>query len=329
MHRRRDFLIVFGSLAATSSITAFAQQRDKIYRIGYLSAPTRESVQRTLDAFLRKLRDLGWVEGKNLIIEYRWAEGDFARLPALAAELVQRNVDLIVAPASSAAVAAKKATSRIPIVMVFPADPVELGLVASLNQPGGNITGTTFTAGLGFSGKLLEILKQAIPYAVKVAILGNPADPFHVSQMRELDAAAASLSIRLQAFDAPDSAHLDKVFSTMARQQIDALLIATASSLLPDRNKLAELAVKERLPMIGPLREFAEAGGLLSYGVNMTDFVERAAVYVDKILKGAQPADLPVEQPTKFELVINLKTAKALGIALPPVLLARADVVIE
>jgi putative ABC transport system substrate-binding protein len=306
-----------------------AQQIGKVYRIGYLSSPTRESVQRTLEAFLQRLRELGWVEGDNLIIEYRWAEGNVGRLPDLAAELVDGKVDLIVAPATSAVLAAKNATSRIPIVMIFPGDPVEHGLVASLNQPGGNVTGTTFTAGPGISGKLLEILKQAIPHAARVAILANPADPSIIPQMRELNIAAGLLSIRLQSFDAVDPEEFDKIFAAMAGEPIEAILIATTATLLPHRTKLAQLAVKARLPTITGFREFAEAGSLLSYGVNMADFVGRAAVYVDRILKGAQPADLAIEQPTKFELVINLKTAKDIGIEIPAALLARADEVIE
>jgi len=326
--KRREFVVALPTALALSS-AGFAQQDRKPFRVGYLSAPTQESVQRTLDGFLRKLRDLGWIEGTNLVIEYRWAEGDVARLPEFAADLVQRNVDLIVAPATSAAIAAKNATSRIPIVMVFPGDPVELGLVASLNQPGGNVTGTTFTAGPGFLGKVLDILKQAIPYAATVGILSNPADPGFVSQMRQLDAAASLLRIRLQPFETPGPAWLDTVFASIAEQHLDGLLIATSATLLPVRSKLAELAIKGRLPTIAAVREFAEAGTLLSYGVNMTDFVGRAAVYVDKLLKGAQPANLAVEQPTKFELIINLKTAKALGLSIPPSLLARADEVIE
>lgn len=322
-------MVFLGGLAVVLPVSTRAQQKDRIYRIGYLSAPTRESVRRTLDSFLQKLRVLGWVDGANLSIEYRWADGDIARLPQLAAELVQSNVDLIVAPSSSAAVAAKNATSRIPIVMIFPAEPVELGLVASLSQPGGNVTGTSFTAGAGYAGKVLETLKQAVPDIRKVGALGSLAEPSFRSQLVELDAAAASLGIALQSFDVLGPEQLDGIFSTLAAQQIDALLIVSSSPLVPHRKKLAELAIRGRLPIVGSIREFPEAGMLLSYGVNMSDFVGRAAVYVDKILRGAQPADLAVEQPTKYELVINLKTAKALGITISPQVLARADEVIE
>ena len=308
-------------------VAAVAQQAARVYRIGYLSAPSRESVQRGLDAFLQRLQELGWVDGKNLAIEYRWAEGHVGRLPELAAELVERKVDLIVAPATSAALAAKAATSRIPIVMIFPGDPVELGLVASLNQPGGNVTGTTFAAGPGIIGKLLEILKQAVPQVTNVAVIGNPDDPSLAPQMRELRSGADSLSMRLQLFEAHGPKDFDSAFAAMAQSRADALVIG--GTFVPHRVKVAELAAKARLPTISSLREFTETGSLLSYGVNLAAFAGHAAVYVDKILKGARPADLPVEQPTKFELVINLKAAKLLGLEIPPTLLARADEVIE
>ena len=324
--RRRDFISILGGAAATWPAVAHA---NRVYRVGYLSAPSRESVQRTLEAFLRRLRELGWVEGVNLTVEYRWADGDIARLPQLAAELVQNNVDLIVAPSTSAVVAAKNATGRIPIVMVFPAEPVELGLVTSLSRPGGNITGTSFTAGAGYAGKVLETLKEAVGDIRKVGALGSLAEPSFRSQLTELDAAAASLGIQVQDFNVSSSDELDGIFSKLAPQQIDALLIISSSALMPHRRKLAELATRGRLPIIASLREFPEAGALLSYGVNMSDFVRRAAVYVDKILRGAQPADLAVEQPTRYELVINLKTAKALGVTSSPLVLARADEVIE
>jgi len=286
-------------------------------------------VQRTLDAFLRKLRELGWVEGGNLVIEYRWADGDIARLPELAAELVRQNVELIVAPNTAAAVAAKNATSTIPIVMVFPSEPVQLKLVSSLSQPGGNVTGTTFTAGPGFAGKVLDTLKQAVPAISTVGALGDPADPGAASQSESLQAAAMALGIKLEWFDVSGPDKLDQTFAVLASRRVDALLINASGTLVPHRNKIAALAIERRLPMIAYLREFAEAGALLTYGVNMTEFVGRSATYIDKILKGAQPADLPVEQPTKYELLVNLRTANALGITISPAILARADEVIE
>jgi putative ABC transport system substrate-binding protein len=330
MNRRNAGLALLGLLAlGAAPLAAEAQQAGKVYRIGYLSAPTRASVENGLQAFLRALRELGWVEGQNLIIEYRWAEGKVERLPDLAAELVRRKVDLIVAPAGSAALAAKNATSSIPIVMIFPSDPVEMGLVASLSRPGGNITGTTFTPGPEIFGKQLQILKEAIPHVSRVAILWNPADPSFALQMRELEGAARSLRIRLQHVEARGPEEFASAFAAMARERADALLVNGTSTFLAHRATLAELAVKGRLPTMYSFRENVEAGGLMAYAVNMADFVGRAAVYVDKILKGAKPADLPVEQPTKFELVINLKTAKALGLTIPQSLLLRADEVIQ
>jgi putative tryptophan/tyrosine transport system substrate-binding protein len=331
MNRRNAaFALLLGLLGfAVAPRAAEAQQAGKVYRIGYLSTPTRASVEHGLQAFLRKLRELGWVEGQNLTIEYRWAEGNVERLPAFAAELVRLKVDLIVAPAGSAALAAKNATSSIPIVMIFPSDPVEMGLVASLRRPGGNITGTAFTPGPEIFGKQLQILKETIPRASRVAILSNPADPSFATQVREVEATARSLRMRLQHVEARGPEEFDSAFAAMAQERAEALLVAGTSTFLAHRARLAELAVKGRLPTMHSFRENVEAGGLMAYAVNMTDFIGHAAVYVDKILKGAKPADLPVEQPTKFELVINLKTAKALGATIPPSVLARADEVIQ
>jgi putative ABC transport system substrate-binding protein len=278
---------------------------------------------------LRALRDLGWVEGQNLIIEYRWAEGKVERLPDLAADLVRRKVDVIVAPAGSSALAAKNATSSIPIVMIFPSNPVEMGLVASLSRPGGNITGTTFTSGPEIFGKQLQILKETIPRASRVAVLWNPADPSFATQKSEVEGATRSLGIRLQIAEARGPEEFDSAFAAMARERAHALLVGGTSTFLVHRTRIAELAVKGRLPTMCNFREIVEAGGLMSYAVNMRDFVGRAAGYVDKILKGAKPADLPIEQPTKFELVINLKTAKALGLTIPQSVLGRADEVIQ
>ena len=331
MNRRDAGLAVLGLLAfgVVAPRGILAQQASRAYRIGYLSTPTRESVENGLQAFLRKLRELGWVDGQNVVIEYRWADGNVERLPDLAAELVRLKVDVIVAPAGSAALAAKNATSSIPIVMIFPSDPVEMGLIASLRRPGGNVTGTTFTPGPEIFGKQLQILKEAIPGTSRVAILSNPADLSFALQIREVEAAAQSLRIRIQHVEARGPEQFDSAFAAMARERADALLVNGTSTFLAFRASLAELAVKGRLPTMYSFRENVEAGGLMAYAVNMRDFVERAAPYVDKILKGAKPADLPVEQPTKFELVINLKTAKALGLTIPPSLLARAHQVIE
>src|SRR5437868_6518941 len=250
MNRRKAALALFVAVAGFGAAPRFAQaqQAGKVYRIGYLSTPTRESVENGVNAFLRKLRELGWVDGQNVNIEYRWAEGKVERLPDLAAELVRRNVDVIVAPAGSAALAAKNATSSIPIVMIFPSDPVEIGLVASLRRPGGNITGTTFTPGPEIFGKQLQILKEAIPHASRVAILSNPADPSFALQVRQVEETARSLGIRLQHVDARGPEEFDSAFAAMERERADALLVTASSTFLAHRSRLAELAVKRRLP---------------------------------------------------------------------------------
>jgi putative tryptophan/tyrosine transport system substrate-binding protein len=326
---RRTFIRTLTGSLLVAPLTAKTQQAGKVYRVGYLSAPTRASVEQALQAFLRALRDLGWVVGQNFIIEYRWADGKIERLPDLAAELVQLKVDLIVAPAASAALAAKNATSNIPIVMIFPSDPVGLGLVASLSRPGGNITGTTFTPGLEIFGKQLQILKQTIPQASRVAFLSNPADPAFAFQAREVESAARTLGIHLQYVEAHGPEEFDTAFAAMARERAEAILVGSEATFLVSRARIAELAVKGRLPTMCSYRESVEAGGLMAYAVNMSDFIGRAASFVDKILKGAKPANLAVEQPAKFDLSINLKTAKALGLTIPQSVLARADEVIQ
>jgi len=328
---RRDagHALLLGLLAVGVPPRAHAQQPGKVYRIGYLSAPTRKSVENALEAFLRALRELGWVDGQNLIIEYRWAEGRIERLPELAAELVRRNVDLIVAPAASAALAAKTTSSSIPIVMMFPNDPVAAGLVTSLRNPGGNVTGTTFTPGPEIYGKQLQLLRESIPHASRAAILWNPADAATPLQLREVEGAARSLGIRLQRAEARGPEEFDAAFTAMARERAEALIVANNATFLVHATRVAELALKGRLPTMFSYRENVEAGGLMAYAINMYDFIGRAAAYVDRILKGAKPAELPVEQPTKFELMINLKTAKALGLTIPQPVLARADAVIH
>jgi putative ABC transport system substrate-binding protein len=328
---RRDAAraLLVGPLAiGATPLVGLAQQTGKVYRIGYLSTPTRDSVGRGVDAFVRKLRELGWIEGQNLTIEYRWAEGNVERLPELAADLVQRKVDLIVAPAGSAALAAKKATSTIPIVMIFAIDPVDAGLVASLNRPGGNVTGTTFTPSVKLYGKQVEILKEALPHVSRIAYLRNPVDT-NAQASQEVETAARDLHVRLQYVDARNAEELDGAFAAIARERSDALLISPSSTFIAQRTRVGDLALKARLPAMSNIREMVEAGILMAYGVNMADFVGRAATYVDKILRGAKPADLPVEQPAKFELAINLRTARAIGLALPQSLLLRADEVIQ
>ena len=331
MNRRRAALAMLAGIASArfGVPRAAAQQPGRTYRIGYLSTPNRASVARGVDAFVQALATLGWVEGRNLGIEYRWAEGDIDRLPQLAAELVRLKVDVIVAPAGSAALAAKAATTSIPVVMIFAADPVGMGLVASLQHPGGNVTGTTFAPGRDIFGKQLQLLKEAIPQASRVAFLWNPVDASSAFQLAAVESAATSLRVPLQRVEARGPEDFDKAFAAMAKAQADALLVGATSTYLVHQARLAELALRGRLPTMLSYREGVEAGGLMAYAVNMADFVGRSAAYVDKVLKGAKPADLPVEQPTKFELVINLKTAKALGIVVPPTLLQRADEVLR
>ena len=331
MNRRHAPLALLFGLLPLIATPALAQapQAGRVYRVGYLSAPSRESVAQGVDAFLRRLRELGWVEGENLVVEFRWAEGKVDRLPELAADLVRRKVDVIVAPAGSAVLAAKNATSSIPIVMIFPNDPVQSGFVASLARPGGNITGTTFTPGPEIFGKQVQILKEAVPHMSRVAILSNPADPEAARQVAEVEGAARSLGMRPQRVEARGAEDFAGVFAAMARERAEGLFICGGSTFLVHRVRLAELAVGSKLPTMWSFRESVEAGGLVAYAVNMAGFVGRAAEYVDKILRGVKPADLPVERPSKFELIINLKTAKSLGVTIPPSLLLRADDVIR
>ena len=271
MNRRDSVLALLAVGGAIASRAAVAQQAGRVHRIGYLSAPTRESVKHVLAAFVKALHDLGWVEGENLVIEYRWADGKVERLPGLAADLVRRKVDLIVAPATSAALAARDATSSIPIVMIFANDPVAQGLVSSLRNPGGNITGTTFTAGAEIFGKQLQILKEAVPSASRVAVLSNPMDP-NVVQMKEVESAARSLGIGLQRFEARGPEEFERAFDAMARERVEALLVGGTSTLMPHRLRLAELAMKARLTMCN-FREMVEAGCLMAYGINMSAFM--------------------------------------------------------
>jgi putative ABC transport system substrate-binding protein len=280
--------------------------------------------------FLRALRDLGWIEGRNLLVEWRWADGKVERLSGFAAELTKLNVDLIVAPQSDSALAAKRATRTIPIVHVVAGDPVADGLVTSVARPGGNVTGLTATPSPEIVGKGLELLKQATG-ASRVAVLWNPARNYPAVglALREVNTAARVLGVQLQVLEARGPDQFEPAFVSMVRGQAAALLTLTDSMFWLHRRRLAELEAKHRLPTMHDLREFVEAGSLMSYGPDLADLFRRAATYVDKILKGAKPADLPVEEPTKFDFVINLKTAKTLGLTIPQSLVLRADQVIE
>jgi putative ABC transport system substrate-binding protein len=323
--KRREFITLLGGTAATWPLTARAQQGPRTYRLGYLS---NAKLPHLIAALQAGLRDLGYVEGQNLMIEYRFAEERAATLDTLAAELVQLRPDAIVTVATDASLAAKRATTTIPIVMSTVGDPLRLGIVASLARPGGNMTGVTLY-GSELAGKRLEVLKEAIPNIARVAVLGNPSNPSNEYYWQETQSAGRKLVIDVQRFNVKAPNELPAEFSNMTRNGAVALDVLSDPLFNGARQQIIGLAADHRLPAIYEAREFAEAGGLISYGPNIAELTRRSAAFIDKVLKGVNPADLPVEQPTKFELVLNVKTAKALGLTLPPMLLARADEVIE
>jgi len=328
--RRREVLTLLGGAAVAWPLAAHAQQQaGTVPRIGFLGLTSPSDRPSLLDAFRQGLRELGWVEGQNIVIDYRYAEGRVDRLPDLAAELVRLKVDLIVSEGTQGVTAARNATETIPIVMITVRDPVGTGLIASLARPGGNVTGMSGSAGLEIVAKQLELLKETVPKIRRVAILSNPANAYHPLANREVTVAARSLGVQLQLLEARGPTEFDGAFAAMATERAGGLLVVSDAIFNSNRTRLADLAARSRLPAAYGVRESVEAGGLMSYGTSFLDLYRRGAAYVDKILKGAKPADLPVEQPTKFELVINLKTARALGLEVPPTLLARADEVIE
>jgi putative tryptophan/tyrosine transport system substrate-binding protein len=327
---RRTFLAGTGAVLLAAPLAAEAQQAAKVARIGYLAANLGAN-RELLEAVRQGLRDLGYVEGRNLVIEYRSAEGQPERLPSLAAELVALKVDVIVTSGTPQALAAKQATRTVPIVFAGVSDPVRSGLVTSLAQPGGNATGSSLLAP-ELVGKSLEQLKQAVPGVSRVAVLWQPGalgERTDKEMVKGADVAARTLGVRPQFVEARGPANFDRAFSDMTKAHAGGLVVLSTPMFASERRRLVALAAKNRLPAVYPLREYVDAGGLMAYGPNAVDMYRRAATYVDKILKGAKPADLPVEQPTKFELVINLKTAKALGLTIPQSVLARADEVIQ
>jgi len=326
---RRAFIGTLAGALIAAPLAARAQQPRKVPRLGILITNSQASTSTQVEAFRQGLRERGYVEGQNVVIEYRFGDGEPARLPKLAAELVGLNVDLIVTGGSSPTRAAQQATRTIPIVMTIVGDPIASGLIASLARPGGNITGLTqISAELG--GKRLELLKEAFPRISRVAVLVDPASTARGGIASGTRTAAEALGVKLLALELrgpnPD---LDGAFRTAKSERVGALLVAAGAAQSLHRRRVVDLAAKNRLPAMYASREFVDAGGLMAYGPNVADLYRRAATYVDKILKGAKPADLPVEQPTKFELVINLKTAKALGLTIPPSVLGRADEVIQ
>ena len=322
-------LAVLAVSLLAAPLAAHAQQAGKVPRIGFLSATSASDRPPLLDAFRQRLRELGWVEGQNIVIDYRYAEGRFDRLPDLAAELVRLKVDLIVSAGTQGVTAAKNATKTIPIVMIGVRDPVGAGLIASLARPGGNITGVSGSAGLEIVAKQLELLKETVPKIRRVGILSNPDNAYHQLALKEVNVAARSLEVQLLLLEARGPNEFDGAFAAMAKERAGALLVLSDAIFNAHRTRLANLAATSRLPAAYGISESVEAGGLMSYGPSFIDFYRRSATYVDKILRGAKPADLSVEQPTEFELVINLKTAKALGLTLPPSLLQRADQIID
>ncbi len=325
---RLAFSITLALSGLFNPVAAEPQEAAKVARIGFLTA---NAVPDRSEAFRQGLRDLGYVEGRNVVIEYRDADGKPERLPALAAELVALNVHVIVAPTTVAAVAATQATTTLPIVFAGASDPVTSGLVTSLARPGGNVTGLSIL-GPELVGKRLELLTQAVPGVSRVAVLRHPGtsgERTGKEMLKEADVAGRALGVRLQFVEARGPADFDRAFSDMTRGRAGALTVLVSAMFVNERRRLVDLAAKNRLPAVYPWREYVDAGGLMAYGPNVADLFRRAATYVDKILKGAKPGDLPVEQPTKFELVINLKTAKALGLTIPQSVLGRADQVIQ
>jgi putative tryptophan/tyrosine transport system substrate-binding protein len=322
--------IVFGfavsAMLFAPCVSAEAQQPKKVARIGFLAPATRTGYQHYTDALLQGLRELGYVEGQNIVIEYRWADGNFERLPQLAADLVRLKVDVIVAPGVQAVRAAKQSTTTIPVIFPTVGDAVASGLVASLARPGGNITGLTILSP-ELSGKRLELLKEAFPRISHVAVLLDPRQP--PLSFEETQTAGKSLGLKLQFLEVRDAADVESVFSAMSRARADALITLPHPFLQVHQRQILELAARSRVPAMYQTTEWTESGGLMSYGPDLLDNYRRAAVFVDKILKGTKPADLPVEQPTKFEFIINLKTAKQIGLTIPPNVLARADRVIK
>lgn len=327
MNSRRTFVIALTGGLLAAPRTVHAQPAAKVARVGFLW--DRPSVwPHALEAFSQGLRDLGWVEGRNLVIERRWAEGQFDRLPALTEELVRLKVDVIVAPTSIYAGAAKRVTSTVPIVFASHADPIGSGHVASLARPGGNLTGLTIVMS-ETSAKSLEVLREVLPGLARAGVVWDPATPSHVPALKAVEAMAQALKVSLVTQPVRTPAEFEGALATMARERCGGVVVLSTPLYMAHAPRLADLAIQRKLPtMFGP-GEHAEAGGLMSYGPDRADLYRRAATYVDKILRGARPADLPVQQATKFELTINLRTARTLGLTIPPAVLLRASHVIE
>jgi len=325
---KKIFVWLQATVLLTITLPAYAQQPTQVPRIGFLNAASTSAILVRYEAFRQGLRELGYVEGKNIVIDYRYAEGKLDRLRELATELVRLKVDIIVSAGPQSTRAAKEATATIPIVMAFDFDPVGNGFVASLARPGGNITGLS-TLAPEISGKQLELLKEIVPSLSRVAVLGNSTDPGNAQVVGETERAAVALGVQHLYLDVRAPADIETAFRAASKGRADAVLSLSSFLFISQRKQLVDLAVKSRLPAIYDRAEYVEDGGLMTYSVSQPDLFRRAATYVDKILKGAKPADLPVEQPKKFELIINLKAAKQIGLTIPPNVLVRADKVIR
>ncbi len=326
--QRREFILLLGGVAAVASGSAHAQRSGKLHRIGFLGNSTATLEANLVRPFRKALSNLGYVEGRDIAIEYRWAEGNYQRFPALITELIASGAEVIVTAGTPAAFAVKNATSSIPCVMVAVGDPVGTGLVASLARPGGNLTGLTSIAP-DLEGKRLALLRQVIPTLSHFAVLWNPANAFHVAAEQGVQTAASTLRIKVLSLGVRTADELDAAFVRILAERPGALIVLADRVFLHGRDRIMAFAAQQRLPGVYAYRELVEAGGLMSYGPNYAEMHASAATFVDKILKGAKPSDLPIEQPIKFELVINIKTAKALGIDMSPTLIAIADELIE
>jgi putative ABC transport system substrate-binding protein len=326
--KRREFITLIGSVAASWPLTARAQQA-AMPMIGFLHSGSRDAFARPLAAFHQGLGEAGFVEGRTVAIEYRWAENRYDQLPALAADLISRGVSVIATPGSTpAALAAKAASPEIPLVFLIGNDPVKLGLVASLNAPGGNVTGVSFLIN-ALEAKKLEVMHELVPPVTTVGVLLNPRNPIVDAQLKDLQQAARLLALKIIPLNVGSEAEIGAAFATLVEQRGGALLVTADPAFTSWRDPMIALAARNAVPTVYHLREFTDAGGLISYGTSLSDGYRLVGLYVGRILKGTKPADLPVQQPTKFELVINLKTAKALGLEVPATLFARADEVIE
>jgi len=323
---RKKIRIIPTALAILAAAQLAEAQPAKVHRLGFLTIASASALAPRIEAFKRGLRELGYFEGQNISVEYRWAEGKEERLPGFAAELVRLKVDVLVTHGNVATIASRQASNTIPIVCASCGDPT--GLVTSLARPGGNITGLTILAPEA-TGKRLELLKEIVPGLTRLAVLRNPGNPVSGPELKETQAAARALGLQFQSLGVRDPDGFGSAFSSMKTGRADALIVLSDAMFFGRRRQIAELALTHRLPAIAFSAEFAESGGLMGYGPNLVELFRRAPIYVDKILKGAKPGDLPIEQPTKFELTVNLKTAKALGLTIPQSLLLRADKVIE